>query len=492
MKISSAYFLMPLLALAGASCASDNHEPESPATVRSAWVSLDIAMDNTTRAMIDDPEDPSSAVGRINVYLTEGSDGNEVIKAVGVGDMNTKKFVDPAGKTTMNIKASIDAASPIETGKTYRLRVVANARMLNLLSHASVKETAAAHNDIKWNYNLTEFSDISRKGLPFDGMPMAAVGTADCATVMIEDGKGTENNPYTSTGNVTLTRMMSAIDYNPGTKKNEYEVEKHNVNVKFLSMQPVNVAKETYLVQRVLSTPAGLVQSPASPTLYGILPATSYTAPAAALQEVTSACYKIPSESTEHVCYVTENVPAKGDVALNRATGVIFTAKLVRAADTPSDIAGFIDGASHPDLAYFDDGTYQSGLMKYDSEKHKGSNWHLVKWETIKIGEEETEESGYMVRYLKTVRHGGITPDNIAPAGEDKASAAATDGKIDDMEYATVRGHRYVMRIAGVTKLPHPYHPDDTPEDGKGDIDIEVQVPTSWTYHRRLEELNNF
>lgn len=496
MKISSAYFLMPLLALAGASCASDNHEPESPATVRAAWVSLDISMGSETRALddIDDPNDVTSRIGRVNVYLTEGTDGNEVIKAVGIGDLNTKKFPNASDKTKMNIKASIDAASPIEEGKTYRLRVVANARMLNPLSAASVKGTASEHYNVKWSYASSEFSGMARKGLPLDGMPMSAIGS-DFATVTIESGKGTEDAPFKAEGSVTLTRMMSAIDYNPGDKGNEYDVEKQNIKVRFLTMQPVNVVKDTYIMQRTLSTPAGLIQTPSSTTLYGNLPDAAYTAPVAALQEVTSPAYTMPETDNENICYVTENVPGKGDLTLKNATGVIFTAMLVYdPSSTPSDIAGYIGGATHPTLVYFDDGTYQSGLMKYDADKHKGADWHLVKWETVTVKDKTTNEDkkveGYIVRYLKTIRHGGITPDKKGTSTEPESPAI--DGKIGDMEYATVRGFRYVMHIAGVTTLPHPYHPDYTPEDGKGDIDIEVKVPEKWIYDRRLEQLNNF
>lgn len=496
MKIRSAYFLMPLLALAGASCASDSHEPESPVAVKSAWVAIDLTEGSDTRAldMIDDPTDPSTTIRSVTVYLT---DNNDVIKAVGEGNLNTKEFVAGSNQTRMHILAAIDAHSPLVEGDTYRIRVVANASMMNPLSQASVEGTTVAHKNVKWTYSPTSYAALSRKGLPQDGVPMSTLGD-DYSTVKIEAGKGTVGSPYVAGKDVALTRMMSAIDYNPGFEANEYAIDKEgvlavgkqNLEVKFLTMQPVNVAKESYLMQRVSQTVTGLVQVPSQSAWYGALPSVAYTAPAAALKEVSATAYEmhVGRQEVKRICYVTENVPDKNAVNVGNATGIIFTAQLRKTSSTPASIAEYFDvtAESHPDLVYFDDGTYQSGLSVYDESKHDDGNWHLVKWETLTVG--ESTVSGYMVRYLKTIRHGGINPDTIDPNGT-TPTAAASDGQCSDMEYATVRSFRYVMRITDVTALPHPYIPSAKPEDVSGDIDVLVEVPDSWTYHRRIEDL---
>ncbi len=484
MKNRSTYFLMPLLALAGASCASDNHEPGSPSSVKSAWIAMDIVEGSNTRGfdVIDDATDPTSLITQVNVYLTDENDG---IIAVGIGSLDSKKYESDRKK--ISLKASIDATAPLEKGTSYRLRVVANGSMLNSLSRAALNQDPADHQNLLWNYTASGFNNFSKKGLPQNVMPMATAGD-DYAMVTIDPDKGTENNPYTATGEVKLTRMMSAIDYDPGTKANKYKVSHHDLNVKFLAMQPVNVAGATYLLQRASS--AGLVETPIQSTWHAALPA-AYTSVTTALSNVVAPIYEMQEKDLKTICYVTENVPSKNNVTLGNATGLIFIAKLEATSDTPKTIADCINSTSdnHPTLAYFDDGTYQSGLELYVSAKHTDPNWHLVKWETIKVGDKEV--SGYIVRYIKPIRHGGINSDTLDDNGIDKAPAAASDGICDDMEYATVRGFRYVVRIADVSFLPHLYNPDDSPEDGKGDLDVQMYLPKSWTYHRRVDKLDN-
>ena len=120
-----------------------------------------------------------------------------------------------------------------------------------------------------------------------------------------------------------------------------------------------------------------------------------------------------------------------------------------------------------PDLYYYDDGIFQSALTTQDHSADTG--WHCIKY--------DADLQGYAVAYRHAIRHNAGEGKNI------------DDGAVYPMEYGIVRNYLYQIIISSVSMLPHPYDPSAPVESDKEDINLKINPPAKWIYHRGGHEL---
>ncbi|MDE5888335.1 MAG: hypothetical protein K2H46_12230, partial [Muribaculaceae bacterium] len=115
------------------------------------------------------------------------------------------------------------------------------------------------------------------------------------------------------------------------------------------------------------------------------------------------------------------NIPNTTSVTFGNSTYLELTGILKAGTDASDATKALFTDSSHPDLYYYDDGTFQSTLTAttHTDSGEGGNGWHKISYDTT-LG-------GYKVTYRHAIRH---------DAGEGKNN---DDGTIYPMEYAVVR-----------------------------------------------------
>ena len=275
-----------------------------------------------------------------------------------------------------------------------------------------------------------------------------ASGQEDVEKVRLEDD---END--LSAGTISLTPLHARLDFISHTSLTfpisfNYEDEKgaskshSGLEVEFKSAKICNASPKAYLLPQE-GTDGFLWTSPAISS------------------PLSSSDIEIRANEPQTLGYVAENIPGEA-ATFSNSTYIELKGILKAGASASETIKATLSDTSHPDLYYYDDGTFQSDLTKTLPDQM--TNWHKIEW--------DSDLGGYAVTYRHAVRH---------DAGEGKN---ADDGTIYPMEYAVVRNHLYYIGINSVRSLPHKFDPSDPVESGLQEITLQIS-PAKWLqYHR--------
>lgn len=280
-----------------------------------------------------------------------------------------------------------------------------------------------------------------------------------------ENGSYSSENPYilkTDAGNadgvLMLTPLQSCFYFhdlsggNNFTYPVDYSTDDSGskmteVKVQFKKAQLVNAAQKEYLLPQG-SESSFTLSSPSSPGF------------------ISSSKFDIKEGKA---LYVPEFIPA---VTANKLTysattymmldGILVADAQCTALD--ANVRNEISSGSsaHRPLYYYDDGKYQSGLTLVSHEGE--ANWKKLTYDST-LG-------GYKVTYYHAIRHNAGTGKNLE------------DGTVYPLEYGVVRNYIYQIGVNSVSALPHSFSPTDNVESDKKDINIRINPPAKWTYHR--------
>ncbi len=418
--------------------------------------------------------------------------GDKVIELTGSG--NSKKLVINMG-----------AANFYQEKKKYRLFVFANlpAALKSQLSACyNISMTVVSKYLASYTTATAGLTPLKLSLSTYDGLPMATeIGNAIELMVYLREGDrynhGTPETAYIVQANsanpdskvdshtaatLMLTPLYARADFlenssypgfsypisytydNGTTQQTKTEVY---IDFKFAHLK--NVASSSYLLSQQT---ANVYSHPTNLTL---------CTPTNCSVKITNSI-----NGASPAFYMPENCPVIGSdnkLTYAKATYIELDGKISIPAGTDCDVADEVRAAinpassTHPDLCYYDDGTFQSALMVWDSSK-TGSNWHKLSWETKTV--DSQSETGYWVTYRHAIRHGAVGT----------GSSDAEDGVVYPMEYGIVRNHIYQIGIASVSALPHPWSTTTPVESVNSEINVTISTPQVWKkWHREAYEI---
>lgn len=380
----------------------------------------------------------------------------------------------------------------------YRLYVFANTNYSNLptIFGSPVEDLKAATATIE---PKTDIVSGTSPGLPLGTTNEDALKIAVYLKEKVADGGvgdySTVDNAYTvqvstenindqenaSAGTLMLTPLHARFDFeaktdNPnfiypikylaGTDETGNTPNHTEVKVQFLKCKVNNCAKNVYFVKNVNATNNKIVKSE---------DLTSETAQTGGEYEVKAGILAyIPEYVPNYSTTVSSNTHTYADVTYMDLIGILQWDSDCNAINENVRKALTGEDTSHPDLYYYDDGNFQSGL----TTKNKSGQAHWIKVSY------DNAYGGYVVTYRHAIRH-------------DAVGSGATnddDGVIYPMEYGVVRNYIYKIGIASVNALPHPFDTDlskNPVETPNKDINVTISTPTKWkTWHREVFEVN--
>ncbi|MDE6444113.1 MAG: hypothetical protein K2K64_06815 [Muribaculaceae bacterium] len=455
-RINILYFTGALLL---ASCSNGEPQREQVMSIDPVWVTLEFSQpsETLTRADGDKKSPAETPINSVIALLVdgEGVDKGKVCGISRAADSEIKAVAGQTGKYSVTLNMGL--SSVYEREHAYNLYLFANISDggYNIL-RGSINKKIADIGVMTENMECILPSELATKHIKYTTL------NEDAANVVVKLEENTEypkDQPYeakdatvaTQAGNLKLTPMQSRLDFvkTTGIEDFTYPVTRvgetaPEVKVQFKKFVVNCIAGKEYFFKQLDND---AVKTP-------LLEATDYSS-------------KSVDISNGAFMYVNENVPSVP--TFSNATYIEFQGILVADESTvcTAGVKDAITGTAHPDIYYYDDGTYQSALMTTLPES--AANWRKLSYDAA-LG-------GYKVVYRRMIRH---------DAGEGKN---LEDGKVEPMEYGIVRNHIYNIGINRVTSLPHPWSVTDGPENGKEDIDLKILVPKVWKdYHRTASE----
>ena len=378
---------------------------------------------------------------------------------------------------------------PLTPGEDYDLYLVANASeddRRKIMGSLNVKSLEIPYNVSDW--------ECSR----FEASGFMLMNSDAPISINIEDKEYPRENPYYAGGekgsanrqSISLTRQLARIDFtssatNPNNifSVNTYEQDEEGnqgdakplFDIRFYEMKIENIADKEYL----FSTPGSLTNTFISPSS----------------QSFSSQTFTIGGTAgTKPLCYLPEHIPAyssltasNNSVTFGNTTYMEFAGLLTAGSACPASLKTAMEAGK--DIWYYDDGTFQTipRVLAEDEAEPVGDSWHKLTYTTVGTG--ATAISGYAVKYRKAIRHNALA-DNGTPATDaNSATLNANDGRIRAMEYGVLRNHIYEVSIGAVRSLPRPVSDTDLVEDGKETLELQIKIPTTWTYHRLSTEV---
>lgn len=468
MRFNSILYPLGLLAASAmlTGCAS-NGEPSVPDTDTESAVWLSFTLDNidfaaNTRAVNTDWE---SQVESLIVYVTPKGSTDVVAYGIPTASDISNVTSSTDGSATYTVLVSI--FGNVTKNTAYNLYVAANIPEADQKSIYMPAHTGATGtlNSLTVGHTGTAFTDWTASASPsLQHIPMGC-GTPLEFTLL--NSEYPYETPFETGGTVELTRLYGRLDFKDAslttTATNIFPIDAwggNSLSIEFKSIRPVNLTSSSHLQATMRSENQNLVSNPASQTYFTTHSAISITSASAS--------------DYSKLCYLPENSPLAENATFNTLTYLEFTGVLQAGANTNLDptVRARLEATTDPgeSLYYYDDGAFQSTLMAAKPADAGTDHWNELKWDAV-LG-------GYAVTYRHAIRHGGV----------EGAFTDATDGKIDEMEYAVVRNTVYRLSISSVASLPHPTA--DTPESTKQDISVNIQ-PAKWTqYHRGVMEID--
>lgn len=502
--IAYSLFLFGMLSLGG--CSSNNlDEPSNNESDEQLWISFNLTQQsaaetsNSTRAgetegmlPTEYAIDKSTIVAMLFDTDANGrpskvagiAKGHDIVSSSGEGanksliiNMGGANFYEEKHKYRLFVFANLPSSLETKLGTSFNA-------LISTISDYTAALTVKTKSDLNGKKGValgTEIEDALNVMVYLRENDKYNHSTAATAYIVQPNASNPDatvdvENPAT----LILSPLCSRLDFIYGEGKSDfiYPVQftstsgsesstNTEVKVKFVQGKICNVASSTYLLPKV----TGSVYSSPSQTL-------SATGSATAI-EASSASAPKP------FAYVPEFVPTIGtdkSLTFEKTTYMELDAILVADDDCTmaTDVKEAINGATHPELAYYDDGTFQSALMVYNPVTMTGQHWIILEHETKTVGTESV--SGYWVPYRHAIRH---------DAGTDASGKSLNkeDGVVHPMEYGIVRNYIYQIGIKSVSALPHPWSTSTPVESTNKDINITVSTPKVWKgWHRTVTE----
>lgn len=502
-KISPFALLMMATALTG--CSSEEPVPGENKVGKDSgqYISISLSNLNLPQTRAGKP-DWDSLVKSLTAYICEANeDGSDsgVVEALAVPATYPSSWNETIGDgtdieynpTTKKYEVLLALGKNLTPGKKYNLYLVANidvAVKMDLVSATDIKKIQVSYSAMGWS-DWSNSSVINDRFMPLN--------SDEPIEILFEaDKEYPRENPYYAGGekgsanrqSISLTRQLARIDFtssapNPNNifSVNTYEQDEEGnqgdakplFDIRFYKMKIENIADKEYL----FSTAGSLTNTFISPSS----------------QSFSSQTFTIGGTAgTKPLCYLPEHIPAyssltasNNSVTFGNTTYMEFAGLLTAGSACPASLKTAMEAGK--DIWYYDDGTFQTipRVLAEDEAEPVGDSWHKLTYTTVGTG--ATAISGYAVKYRKAIRHNALA-DNGTPATDaNSATLNANDGRIRAMEYGVLRNHIYEVSIGAVRSLPRPVSDTDLVEDGKETLELQIKIPTTWTYHRLSTEV---